>query len=966
MLGIAWKKLTDFQPGWTSLLLVALAVSAAPPALRAAEPNPQGAEFFERNIRPILVETCHKCHGGEKHKGNLDLTSRAGMLKGGDSGPAIVPGRPEQSLLIKALGYTDDVLRMPPKSKLANNRIADFTTWVKMGAPWPEAVAASRAGPGKAFNLQERKKHWCWQPLKTTVAPDVKHAAWPRSPIDRFVLAKLEANGLAPAKPADKRTLIRRVTYDLIGLPPTPWEIEAFLADTSPRAFARVVERLLESPHYGERWGRHWLDLARYAETYGHEFDFEISEASAYRDYVIRAFNADVPYDQFVLEQVAGDLFPAPRRHPVEGFNESIIGTGFWFLGEAAHSPVDVRAYEMDQIDNQIDVFAKAFLGLTVSCARCHDHKFDAISTRDYYALSGYLQSSRLQRAFIDPPASLRKTIAELSALSEQASRLAVPPAQTAAVTYPQQGGTVFEDFAKGTYDDWFVTGEAFGKGPTRAPEVLLSDDPHAPVRQVVAPGVAHSGLLSGKLQGALRSKSFAISRKKILYHAAGSESQINLIIDGYQLIREPIYGGLTIKLSHDKPRWYTQDVSMWIGHRAYIELLDDGPGYLAIDRILLADEPPPAGFADAEPSPGTCENTDRLAALVDRRKLLERNLPPPRRALALIDGTAWNDHVHIRGNPNQFGEAVPRRFLEAIAGNDQPCPGSGSGRLQLARRMIDSSDGLLPRVMVNRIWQHHFGAGIVRSPDNFGALGETPTHPELLDYLAAEFVRHGWSIKNMHRLMLLSSSYQMASRANESTEARDPQNKLLHGMPIQRLEAECIRDAILAVSGSLDARPFGKSVPPYLTPHMAGRGRPTESGPLDGAGRRSIYLNVRRNFLTPMFLAFDYPIPFTAMGRRSVSNVPAQALALMNNPFVVQQAEKWARRVLADKGKSARQRVADLYVTAFGRPPDDNELAEAMAFLQNPAAPAERDNLEAWRDLCHVLFNVKEFIFIN
>jgi hypothetical protein len=332
-----------------------------------------------------------------------------------------------------------------------------------------------------------------------------------------------------------------------------------------------------------------------------------------------------------------------------------------------------------------------------------------------------------------------------------------------------------------------------------------------------------------------------------------------------------------------------------------------------------------------------------------------------------MADGTGCNDHVHIRGNPNRFGEEVRRRFLEAIAGDNQPCSQRGSGRLELARRMIDRSDPLLPRVMVNRIWQHHFGAGIVRSPDNFGALGELPTDPELLDYLATEFVRQGWSIKAMHRLMLLSSMYQMASRSAEASEARDPQNKLWHRMPIQRLEGECIRDAILAVSGQLHRTLYGPSVPPYLTPHMSGRGRPAQSGPLDGNGRRSIYLNVRRNFLTPLFLAFDYPIPFTTMGRRTVSNVPAQALALMNNPFVAQQAESWAARVLAQARQTPRERIVDLYVRAFGRPPDEREMTEALNFLQEQGERYNRvGDPQVWRDLCHVLFNVKEFIFIN
>ena len=1070
----------------TGCMLAALLLGSGKERLRAADASAEGIEFFEKKIRPLLADNCFKCHGNGKKKGNLQLDSRAGLLRGGDSGPAIVAGQPEQSLLIKAIRYQDDNLRMPPRSKLADQHIADFAAWIKMGAPWPEKIAAHTAGPGDTFDMAGRRRHWCWQPLQTCKPPAVRQADWPHSPIDHFVLAKLEANGLAPAKPADRRTLLRRVTYDLIGLPPTPAEIDAFLADDLPGAYAKVVDRLLASPHYGERWGRHWLDLVRFAETYGHEFDYEIPEAYRYRDYVIRAFNDDIPYDQFVVEHIAGDLLPAPRRHAVEHFNESILGTGFWFLGEMVHSPVDVRADEAERIDNQIDVLGKAFLGLTLACARCHDHKFDAITTKDYYALSGYLQSSRLQRTPIDAPARRLQTIEQLKALKRHATHLAIsaaakrlheraenfghyllsarvqkeiaPPHDPlypwdrlwGPLTQPDQfiadrqalvqhlkdqvgqtsqalaAATVFEDFQTGTFQKWFVSGDAFGTGPIQDARPLLSADPGS-VQTVVPPGVAHSGLVSDKLQGVLRSQSFVITKKKILYHAAGRQAQINLIIDGYQLIRDPIYGGLTIKIDQgDDFQWHAQDVSMWLGHRAYVELIDNGPGYIAVDKIVCSDERPPAyapnpllvsllgdprltsrddlarkyqslfveiveqwqggnlaAQADCKErvallnwllhhlpsqrqSDASAEH-GQLAGFVKHCKELEAALSPTQQCLAMADGTGWNDHVHIRGSPNRFGEEVPRRFLEAIAGDNRPCSQRGSGRLELARCMIDRPDALLPRVMVNRIWQHHFGAGIVRSPDNFGALGELPTDPELLDYLATEFVRQGWSIKAMHRLMLLSSTYQMASRSEEASEARDPQNKLWHRMPIQRLEAECIRDALLAVSGQLHRTLYGPSVSPYLTPHMSGRGRPAQSGPLDGNGRRSIYLNVRRNFLTPLFLAFDYPIPFTTMGRRSVSNVPAQALALMNNPFVAQQAESWAAQALAQARQTPRERISDLYVAAFGRPPEDREMAEALNFLEEQGKRYNRvGDPQVWRDLCHVLFNVKEFIFIN
>jgi hypothetical protein len=1120
-----------------------------------AGPAPDGNDFFESRVRPLLVENCHRCHStATKQRGNLLLDSRAGLLKGGDNGPAVVPGHPERSLLIKAVGYADADLRMPPKGRLGAEQVADLTAWVRMGAPWPESAALRPGGLAKTvFDLQERRRHWAFQPLHAGPPPSVRHATWVRTPVDAFILAKLEAAGLAPAPPADRRTLLRRVTYDLIGLPPTLAEIDAFLADDSPDAYPRLVDRLLASPHYGERWGRHWLDLARYAETCGHEYDLDMPEAYAYRDYVIRALNADLPYDQFVVEQVAGDLLPAPRRHPTEGFNESIIGTGFWFLGETKHSPVDVRADQADRIDNQIDVFAKTFLGLTVACARCHDHKFDAISTRDYYALAGYLQSSRLQHAAVDAPGPTHDLVGHLRGVQAEARTLAVAatadalaaqsgkvakyllaartgcpaadegeqdaaaidawikllrrlgPGAVADLLHPwqvlaglgldlspeqfaarrqelvrqlraeqarhaeQEGRcAVFADFrtagasfqggsvgvpalagpglpnrlkpglqrpASETlptprtsgYRDWFVTGEAFGAGPSGTDDVAVQARPGRLVRRLVGPGVAHSGLVSGKLQGALRSPTFVISRKKVFYHAGGKGTRINLIIDGYQHIRDPIYGGLTIHLDGgDGLEWRVQDVSMWLGHRAYVEVLDEGDGWAAVDRILFGDDGPPAeapnplllrllddpavtlpdalarkyqelfvdvvarwragrldGAGDvavlnwmlqsdllaivpATEAARQAEAAGKLAALLRQEWEIGGHLAAPRRVLAMADGTGLNERVHIRGNHKTLGEEVPRRFLEAIAGADQPAPARGSGRLELARRLVDPSDPLLPRVLVNRLWQHHSGESVVRSVDNFGVLGERPTHPELLDYLAAEFVRQGWSLKRMHRLMVLSNTYQMASRGDDRAEERDPQNLLLHRMPIRRLEAECIRDALLAVSGRLDRRLYGPSVLPYVTEFMVGRGRPA-SGPLDGDGRRSIYINVRRNFLTPLFLAFDYPVPFTTMGRRTVSNVPAQALALMNNPFVLQQAERWAKRTLAEPGRTPGERVVGLYVEAFGRRPSDGELADALAFLKEQGGQYGRpDDPRAWTDLCHVLVNVKEFIFVS
>jgi hypothetical protein len=948
------------RPRCWILLLVLLGV--APTGVLAQDRD--GLEFFEAKIRPVLVENCFKCHTGKKPKADLLLDSRVAALKGTDNGPAIIPGDPARSLLMKAIRYEDADLRMPPKGRLADAVIADFAEWIRRGAPWPDDAKTSPAGKIADFDLKKRAGHWSLQPLSRPALPKVTDAAWPTSPIDFFILDKLEANHLTQAPPTDRRTLIRRVTYDLTGLPPTPAEIAAFLKDDSAGAFATVVDRLLASRQYAERWARHWLDLVRFAETFGHEFDFPIPEAWRYRDYVIRAFDADLPYDRFVTEHIAGDLLPMPRRHPDEKFNESVLGTGFWWLGESKHSPVDSRADQADRIDNQIDVFGKTLLGLTLACARCHDHKFDAVSTRDYYALAGYLQSSRQDLAFLDDPLDRAAKLKGMREMMAQ-MRALVPPGDQQLHWFGKDY-TIFADFSKDAWAKWFTTGEAFGNGPTQRSDVMLPRD--QPIQHVL-PGLAHSGTLSTALAGTLRSPTFTISQKHIHYLLAGRKARVRLVLNGLQLIQEPIYGRLAFSVDNDAVHWRSQDLSMWIGQRAYVEVLDDGPGYAALAAVAFSDTPAPPTLSIDRRSPAAPletggEAATKLQALVAAYRQVEAGLPAPHRGLATADGTGVDEHVFIRGNSSKLGPIVPRRFLEVFGGDRVAPPKSGSGRLELAQHMTDPTrTPLLPRVMVNRLWQHHFVEGIVRSPDDFGVLGQAPTHPELLDFLASTFVEQSWSLKKMHRMMVLSSTYRMASRGEARADEVDPDNKLVHKMPLRRIEAEAIRDAMLAVAGRLDRRPFGAGVAPHLTPFMVGRGRPDVSGPLDGEGRRSIYLNVRRNFLNPMFLAYDYPTPFSTRGRRTVSNVPAQALTMMNNPLVAQQAERWAKRTLEAGTLAPRQRLDRMYEEAFGRLPTDEEADAALAFVREHRTA---DEVTVWTELAHVLFNVKEFIFIN
>ena len=940
-------------------------------------------EFFEKSVRPVLIDRCISCHGPEKAKNDLRLDGRAAMLEGGVMGPALVPGKPEESLLVEAVTF-EGTLKMPPKGKLSDAEIQALTEWVQRGAPWPgEPSQAAATSSPKTPNIgpeewQKRAGHWAFQPLKPAPTPTVQNSDWCAGPIDAWILAKLEENRLTPAPRVEKRTLIRRLSFDLLGLPPTPAEVQAFLADTRPDAYERLVDRLLASPRFGERWGRHWLDLVRYGDTLGHEFDFEIPNAYRYRDYVIDALNADLPYDQFVREQLAGDLLKNPRIEPITGRNLSILGTGFALLGEGPHSPVDAREEQIRRVDNQIDVLGKTFLGLTLACARCHDHKFDPLSQRDYYAMAGFFQSSRYQQVPLEDDqsraalAELKERLKELRAEPELAPLALVPEAAAAASPEPSPGTSVFASFQQNDFGAWKVAGPAFGTGPSQAGDLRLVKIDNLPAVQPVPPGVAHSGLTADRLRGALRSPTFTITSRYVQYLAWGQGGRINLVVDGFEKIRDPIYGPLTFGVNApDAPRWFVQDAGMWLGHKAYIEISDGattdfnsssgqihgGDGFIAVAEIRFSDKPDTPAAPAAAPARPISNPT--LGSRADAVLAQAAALPDVAMALTLADGSGDDEHVLVRGNPKNLGVLAPRRFLEVIAGPEPTTDASGSGRLDLAERMLDPTDPLPARVMVNRLWQHHFGRGLVPTPDDFGHMGQAPSHPELLDLLADELIRSGWSLKHLHRLMVLSQTYQMNSVPDAQGNANDPDNRWLHRARLKRLEAEALRDNLLALSGQLVQTMHGPGVMPHLTPSMDGRGRPGSSGPLDGAGRRSVYLGIRRNFLQPFLLAFDFPAPAGPMGRRNISNVPAQALTLLNDPLVLEQARIWAERTLAEPAANQDERLTRMFETAFARPPTAEERATAHHLLGDSADPA------AWADLAHILINVKEFSFI-
>lgn len=1084
------------------LLVLSLLMSCVtiPVSLAATD---EEIAYFETDIRPLLATNCFECHGPEEQEGELRLDHISTILKGGEYGPAIVPGKPNDSNLVEAINWSDPEFQMPPKKKLSDEDIAKLTKWVSMGAPWPDEPLPAEGVKKDAFDLAGRAAaHWAWQPVTNPDVPKTSDAAWNRNPVDGFVRARLDSEGLTPATRADKRTLIRRVYFDLIGLPPSPETVENFVNDDSSGAYDMVVDSLLANPAFGERWGRHWLDITRYAETYGHEGDYPIRHAWQYRDYVIRALNQDVPYDEFLREQIAGDLLDNPRINKEEGFNESIVGTGWWFMHQATHAPVDVVKDEADRIDNQIDVLSKAFLGMTVACARCHDHKFDAISTKDYYSMSGYLRSSRQQVAFLDRFGKIEAKADELAMMHDQSTKAVVKQVkglsgktkdmrdyliamhdivggnfdfndeekrkvsdETIAEVAEQHGldaetlkewvsslahgrvrnpnhplypwsqfvvrekiGTsakapdtvVYETFEDGSFGEWFVIGDAFGDGPTTQNEWSAAGNTGV----LIPKGVVHSGRTSSKLRGVLRSPTFTLSHDTVHIRAAGTKGKIRLVIANYQL-RE--YNALlfndtlSIVNSRGNYDWITQinGLHKFKGRQAFIEIIDDNDGWIAVDEIRFSDQRA-VNTEPLERLTALDESIDSYEALADAyvqwakegfaawskgdgdlatvgylNFLLERNLvdrskfdkkfsgirqalidsatdmPEPIAVVAMTQGTPEEPKVFIRGNHTTPGEPSPTRFLGALGARG---PDSDmEGRLQLANEIVDPANPLTARVMVNRIWHHLFGRGIVESVDNFGVLGRKPTHPELLDHLATEFRDEGWSIKDTIRKIVTSETYAMASGlTNPEAEAKDPANILLHRQNVRRLEGEIIRDAVLAVAGQLNATMYGDSVPAHLYPFMTNHRRPGESGPVDADRRRSIYMRVQRNFLSPMMLAFDMPLPDTAIGKRTVSNVPAQSLIMMNDPFVAEQAEAWAKSLMEDQPDDADARINLAYQTAFGRVATEGERNTVNAFLDKQAKTYDLSNDEVlantdlWKDLCQVLYMSKEFIYIG
>ena len=803
-----------------------LAVSGASGA--ADPPNPAGIEFFEKQIRPILAEQCYKCHStkAEKLKGDLLLDSRQGVLRGGKDGPVIAPGHPDKSRLIVAISYTDPDLQMPPKHQLSATQVAAFEHWIKMGAPDPRNEPLAATAVPEPYNWEEAKKFWCFRPVQDPPVPTVKDSSWALTPIDNFVMQSYEALHLKPVKMADKRTLIRRATYDLTGLPPTVDEIEAFLNDNSPNAFEKVVDRLLASPAYGEKWGRHWLDLVRYADTSGCNSDFPIPQAYKYRNWVIDAFNRDEPYDQFLREQLAGDLLPA---HNNAERDEHAIATGYLAISRRFGS----RNNEFYlTIDDTIENLGKVMLGLSINCARCHDHKFDPISNDDYYALYGIFDSTK----YSFPGTEIYKHPKDLIPLGSETEAKAI-----------------------------------------RAYETKLAD-------------------LDDRAELLLREKNALASREKATKH--------------------------------------------------------------------------PTTAPSTRPVRTSAQAAADLAMTLEESRHLEMEPPPGEMAYGATEGKPHDARVLRKGNPADLGDVVPRHFLTVLGGQKLPSTEKGSGRLELANWITDPNNPLTARVMANRIWQFHFNVGLVKTPNDFGVRGQRPTNPALLDYLATQFVKNGWSIKKMHKLIMLSRVYQLASTEDEQDARIDHADDYYWRQNPRRLSAEEIRDSVLMVSGDLDRTPGGPQPFPPMTQWRFSQHRPFVAD--YPSNKRSVYLMQQRIRKEPYLSIFDGADTNDTTPDRPLSTTAIQALFMMNDPFMHDQADKLAVRVALAFGDEP-SRIDYAYELCFGRHAEPDEIRMGVQYvaatetqLQNSSVPWDQRFRTAMGSYMRVLLSSNEFEFLD
>ena len=1053
------------------------------PAASAAEAaiTAEDAAFFNDRVLPILRSRCFECHSHDHEiNGGLALDVKSGWQEGGQSGAAVVPGKPEESLLIAAVRRTKADYEMPPDEPLPADEVATLVAWVARGAPDPRKATAADAWE-KVY--AERLAWWSLQPLSRPSPPPAKNSAWARTDTDRFILAKLEAEGLLPAAEADPHTLARRLALVLTGLPPDPKLVAAFVADPSPAAYERLVEAILASPHYGEHQARHWMDVVHYSDTHGYEWDVPAKNAWMYRDYLVRAFNADLPYDRLVMEQIAGDLIE-PRVDAESGINEAIIGPMALRMGERRHG--DSAGYggvTEENVFDMIDTTGKAFLATTVGCARCHDHKLDAVAQADYYALGGVFLSSRwsvrgIKRSLTDALAARwrqsRPTLVErLRGAASDEKATAFPESLGAVLRRPASAPLSAAEFtaerdrriahnrehlkliADFTAADpkaaggW--QGEGFGMkhGLVADGELVVPDEGDAAVLHLLPAG-RWSHAWSMRLAGAIRSPELFAKPPRTLSvgYGGGRKASNTLLIDrafhsersdnadrppgsfltftagnferlvgppdtadrrvSLELVTKPLdnnfpgrvgLGGVTAADVQDPRSWFgvTRVYEHPAGKPPLDELgrlepvLDGGVSVANRDqlidrvaaRILAAVDRWAAGSADAENVLAINEALEEkwldakalddpaIATLVARYRQTEKRLQPDRTIGSMAEWFEGRDaRLAIRGSPTDLGAEVPRGTIRFLRDSAATPPSAASGRLELAQGIASPRNPLTARVYVNRVWLHCFGEGLVRTPDDFGHLGEPPVYGALLDHLAGRFIEEGWSTKKLIREIVSSAAWKMASDARPENVVADPENRLWHHYPRRRLEAEPLRDSMLAVAGRLDRTLGGPPIDPHRLKEDPARR--LVSGPIDGRGRRSLYVKMTL-IEPPRFLAlFNQPMPKVTVGKRDRTTVPDQALALLNDPFVTAMAKAWAERVAAGSTTSEDGRIAAMLEEALLRPARPEEVAglaavaAAAAKTRGVTAADRLTSVPLWQDVAHAIFLTQEFSHVE
>ncbi len=1062
-------------------------------------------EFFEKRIRPVLVEHCYNCHSADSKnlKGELRLDLKEGWQRGGDSGaPSIVPNDAETSPLMQAMRHAEGVSAMPPdKPRLPIAIINDFAAWIQMGAPDPRVGKAEMGAKAAKWEseFQHRLDWWSLKPVHCSPPPDVQQVEWIRTDVDRFILAKLEATGLRPLHEADARTLARRLSFALTGLPLQSQRAARFEADHSPEAYDDLVSQLLESPHFGEHWARHWMDVVHYSDTHGYEWDVPVKNAWRYRDYLIRAFNSDLSYQRFVTEQIAGDLLE-PRIESSSGQNEALVGPMMLRLGERRHG--DNAAAEgvgQEAVSNMVDTLGKAFLGTTLACAQCHDHKLDAVEQQDYYSLAGMLMSTRFSARpvdAVDPNVDVINELRESKALLRrelariwlEATDISRPDGVVEKIKAIAGDKIQLERFPETLSEIWIrslsspVTADAFAKererrmaanrtnlslladfsmeqanggwqwegfgmkhGLTTNGEIVVSVEGDSALQHVLPAG-RFSHVWSQRLAGSLQSPQFDPTNP-ITFSvelAAGKRASLSFIVDRaihperLQFPNRPFLGWQTLIAGNFDSLEGTIDTAQ---RRVYLELatkalnnyfpprvgyggvteaeVEDPRSWFGATRVYqhLPGQVPQDELGRFQPlfdeylqeadwgvkltkllraavqawSVGECTDEDvrllndalqqkilpnginassEVAKLIATYRTIEEKIQPDR---TVGSAAEWNEgrdeRIGIRGSYTEQVDSVERGMIRLLG---KPCERQNplsSGRLDWVRQVTDARNPLTARVYVNRIWQYLFGAGLVQTPDDFGHLGELPSHPELLDYLAARFVENGWSTKKLIRDLVTSATWRQASVPSRLAMDIDPENRTWHHMPMRRLAAEAIRDSILTVSGRLDRTLFGPPIEPFRTAEDSQKR--LFKGPLDGNGRRSIYLEMTL-MEPPRFLAlFNQPIPKQTVGRRDVTNVPDQALALLNDPFVIAMAKHWSERLISDGAKTPEDRIASMLETALARPAQSQEV-NGLLQLTNRSRELRGVSEEllgcqpAWQDAAHAVFNLKEFLYVR